>query len=74
MLRILPLRQTALHIVRTRYQPITRSLQHNAICLRQARSKSKPPVKSFLDLARVTPVKQQSAEWMERSKNEFSLV
>ncbi|KAI9355226.1 P-loop containing nucleoside triphosphate hydrolase protein [Pilaira anomala] len=68
MLRILPLRQTALHIIRTRYQPITRSLQHNAICLRQARSKNKSsPGKTFLDLARAIPVKPKDAEWMDRS-------
>lgn len=74
MLRILPLRQTVLHIVRSQYTPITRSFHQNAICLRQPRApttkptntKNKSPAQPLFDLLRGTAPKD--LKWMDKSK------
>lgn len=76
MLRILPLRQTASHIVRSHYTPITRSFHQNAICLRQPRVPTTKPTntknKSFaqplFDLLRGAAPKD--LKWMDKSKKE----
>ncbi|GAA5798947.1 hypothetical protein HPULCUR_004356 [Helicostylum pulchrum] len=73
MLRILPLRQTVLHIVRSQYTPITRSFHQNAICLRQPRApttkptntKNKSPAQPLFDLLRGTAPKD--LKWMDKN-------
>ncbi|KAG2212298.1 hypothetical protein INT47_001657 [Mucor saturninus] len=70
MLRLLPLRQTALNVLRTNYKPLTRLIHSNVTCLRQPRDvntsrKSKSLASPLMDFLR--NANKKDIPWMEKT-------